>query len=156
MTRTGPLAVGLLLLFLVTGAQAEFSAFDADVRQLIAHPSYDTAWRELSGADFAGFMAFCRHAIPPSGIVVSIVAQPTYGYYRGSFELYPRTVWPIVSPQGPHAFDRPHVTAPLLSAVLRRTHARYLLVWHVNLPSPVVAHRWVATFAPGEYVMALA
>ncbi len=100
-------------------------------------------------------MAFCRRRIPPSGSVVSIVLQPAFGYYRGNYDLYPRTVWPYVSPLGAQADDPHNISRELLRTVLHHTGARYLVVWHVTLPTPLPAYRWVATFAPDEYVVAL-
>jgi hypothetical protein len=146
--------VAFFTAFLVT-VQGEAGALGADVQALVSRPSYAAAWQALGGADYEEFMAFCRARIPPSGSVLSIVAQPAFGYYRGNYDLYPRMVWPYVSPQDPHPNDPHPLPARLLRSELRSTGARYLAVWHVALPLPLPAYRWVATFAPGEYVVAL-
>jgi hypothetical protein len=134
---------------------AEAGSLGAGVGAIISRPSYAAAWYALGGADYEEFMAFCRARIPSSGALASIVAQPAFGYYRANYDLYPRTVWPYVSPQDADA-NAPHpLSARLLRAVLRETGAHYLAVWHVAVPRPLPAYRWVATFRPGEYVVAL-
>lgn len=156
--RAGRLAilVGLLpVLLFVARFQAELQGLRADVGMIAVHPSHSMAWRRLGAADFEDFMAFCRRHIPPSAAVVSIASMPAFGYYRGSYDLYPRTVWPIVSPLGLHAQDYPRVSARLLAATLARTGARYVAVWRVTLPPPGRAYRSVARFAANEYVLAV-
>ena len=155
MNRGAAVVVFVFVLACVPWLGGEWRAVGADVGTVMMRPSYAEAWRSLGGADYEGFMDFCRQRIPRSGAVVSIVEQPSFGYYRATYDLYPRTVWPIVSWLGPHADDRPIITRVLLRQVLIRTGARYLAVWHVSLPRPLPASRWVATFAPGEYLIAL-
>ena len=143
------------LLFALTYLGAEVRGLNADAHLLASRPSYGWAWSSMGAADFHDFMVFAARYIPDSASVVSIALQPAFGYYRGSYELYPRTVWPIVSPLGLHAHDAPVVTASLLRAVLARTRAGYIAVWRVAMPRPPVAHRWIETFARDEYVVAL-
>lgn len=134
---------------------AEVQGLRSDVGFIAAHPSDSAAWGRLGASDFEDFMAFCRRHIPPSATVVSIAAAPAFGYYRGAYDLYPRSVWPIVSPLGLHAEDYPHVTARMLSTTLARTGARYIVVWRVALPHTWRGYRRLVRYAPGEYVLTL-
>jgi len=150
--------VGLLValaLLLLPSLGGELSAAGGDLIALGTGRSQAEAWQALGGADYEGFMGFCRRRIPPKAAVISIVAQPALGYYRAGYALYPRTVWPIVSPLGERANDAPVVTEARLMGVLNRTGARYLAVWHVALPRRLPAVRWKAQYAPDEYVLAL-
>jgi hypothetical protein len=153
--RWPALASVVLCVLLVLGAADEARQAGGDVRALVERIPAAAAWRTLGMGDYEEFMAFCSRRIPGRGAVLSIVLQPAIGYYRAAYDLYPRTVWPYVSPQDPHA-DEPHpLPAATLARVLAATKARYLAVWHVALPRPLPPVRWVATFAPGEYVIAL-
>ena len=154
----GRLAIVICLLpvlLLLARFQPELQGLRADVEMIGAHPSTSVAWRRLGASDFEDFMAFCRRHIPPSAAVVSIASMPAFGYYRGNYDLYPRTVWPIVSPLGLRAEDYPHVTAGLLTTTLARTGARYVAVWRVTLPASWHGYRLLERFAPGEYVLAV-
>ena len=150
--------VGLLValaLLLLPSLGGELSAASGDMDALRAARPPAEAWQALGRADYEGFMGFCRRRIPSTAAVISIVAQPAFGYYRAGYTLYPRTVWPIVSPLGERANDAPVVTEARLIGVLNRMGARYLAVWHVALPRRLSPARWKAQYAPDEYVLAL-
>jgi len=147
--------LAMLALLLLPSLGGELSAASGDMAALRAARPPAEAWQALGGADYEGFMEFCRRRIPSTAVVLSIVAQPAFGYYRANYALYPRTVWPIVSPLGERANDAPVVTEARLMGVLNRMGARYLAVWHVALPRRLSPARWKAQYAPDEYVLAL-
>jgi len=147
--------LAMLALLLLPSLGGELSTASGDMAALRAARPPVEAWQALGGADYEEFMGFCRRRIPVTAVALSIVAQPAFGYYRANYTLYPRTVWPIVSPLGQRANDAPVVTDARLIGVLNRTGARYLAVWHVALPRRLPPARWKAQYAPDEYVLAL-
>jgi hypothetical protein len=156
--------MALLIVPVVPALRLEIKQARRDRRTLPFWTSYTTALARMETRSVQGFMRFARQRIPPDATVLIAWDFPTYGYYRGAYDLYPRHVWDIVpvdivSNRPALSHTRPRVTPALLRQQLLVSGATYLVVWRVPMPlraadlPPIQA---IDTYRPNVYVVHLA